>query len=183
MNVRRGGHAIVAMSVLALFGCDKPKPAAPAPPLLPAVPESHAPLPDRIPGAADPAVTLPESLDEQLAKAREDALAQWDRFETSFRNPPKFSQHSVKVALPVLHVTDGETHQVWIWVTAIDGDVITGKLANDPAKDIGKRPGDRVTLQKADIQDWLIFMPPDTQVGGFSVKVIQEFEKGRPAGE
>jgi uncharacterized protein YegJ (DUF2314 family) len=160
-----------------MFGCDKSEPAPKAVPPPSVVPQAQAPLPDRIPGNADPAVTLPQTLDEQLTKAREDALAQWSRFEESFRNPPRFSQHSVKVAMPVKGVTDGETHQVWVWVTAIEGDEITGKLANDPAKDIGLRPGDRVTLKKSDIQDWLIFTPPSTQVGGFSVKVIQEYEK------
>jgi len=162
--------------VVVLGGCDKAK--EPSKPVEETpTPVAKAPLPARIPGVPDEVKTLPSSLDQKLLAARTEAMNHWEEFETSFRNPPRFSQHSVKVAMPVVDAGGAETHQVWLWVTAIDGETISGKLANAPAKNIGLRANASTTIKKADVEDWLIFIPPDTQIGGYSVKVIQEYEK------
>ncbi len=163
---------------LALAGCDRPKESSPAAiPTKTEIPTAAEPLPVRDPGVADPVVQVPRELDALLAKAQADAMDQWDTFEKSFRNPARFSQHSVKVALPTKDGGEIGTEHIWVWVTSIDGETIGGKIANDPAHDIGYRLNDAITIQKPDVEDWLIFIPPETQIGGFSVKVIQEYGK------
>lgn len=174
------GRALAAVAcIAALGGCDKQKPKAEPLPEAPKAPVSEHELPERVPNKPDPVVMLPAEMEAKLVDARREALERWDEFEKSFREPPKYSQHTVKVAMPVLSSKSGETHQVWVRVTSIEGDAVSGKLANDPGRYIGYKVGEKIDVKKQDIQDWLIFVPPKTTIGGFSVKVFEEYEKSQ----
>lgn len=171
------GIALAGAAMIA--GCEKKHPERETKPPAAPIPTAEGRLPERSPGQPDPVVKGSLELDEALAKAKDEAQSQWDKFEASFRSPPKFAQHSVKVPMPVKGEPDMQVQFIWVWVQSIDGDRLKGKIANDPTHNIGHRLGDEVSFTKADVADWLIFIPPETQIGGFSVKVLQDYEKSR----
>ena len=57
---------------------------------------------------------------------------------------------------------------MWLIVTAIDGDQITGKLGNSPIELRNIREGDCVQVLKPEIGDW-VYTEETVLVGGFSL--------------
>jgi uncharacterized protein YegJ (DUF2314 family) len=103
-----------------------------------------------------------------VAKARE----QWPRFSAAFEAG---DGQNFSVKAPVTH--GDRTEFIWIEVTAVEGDRIYGKLGNDPA-DLGPlKLGSKVSVQKADLNDWCFVDRSDKLIGAFTVKTVKQAAK------
>lgn len=97
------------------------------------------------------------------------ALAQkrWTEFEESYK-AHKGSEFAVEVPF-----RDGSnTESMWVTVSNIAGEDVSGKLANVPVKIHSVKSGDNVTVKKADIGDWL-YKDGANYVGGFRVAALR----------
>ncbi len=110
--------------------------------------------------------------DPRMAAAVAEARGRFSDFVAAFENRGEDQNFSVKGP-----ITRGErTEFIWINVDAIEGDVIYGKLGNDPIDLPGLKLGDRVRLRADELNDWIYF-ENDEMHGGFSLKVIQQIQE------
>jgi uncharacterized protein YegJ (DUF2314 family) len=106
--------------------------------------------------------------DPGVLSAQRTAQRRWGQFARSFRSPKDFD-HEVKVAFPT---RAGSREHLWVHVTAIRGDRVTGTISNDPVNDIGYAYSDRVTIARARVEDWGIWRGRRLLVGGFSLVAV-----------
>lgn len=72
---------------------------------------------------------------------------------------------------------EGEYEEfMWVSVRQIEGTSITGRLENSPASLKSVKEGDTVTVQLADVNDW-IYGADGQPIGGFTMKVMEETMK------
>lgn len=71
-----------------------------------------------------------------------------------------------------VQVKGGGDELIWIMVAALGSGTISGTLGNDPVEDIGLKLGDAVTIQTADVKDWL-FTDGQSMTGGVSISTLQ----------
>ena len=110
--------------------------------------------------------------DPRMAAAVAEARGAFPQFVAAFENRADDQNFSVKGP-----ITRGErTEFIWINVDAIEGDVIYGKLGNDPIDLPGLKLGDRVRLGADELSDWIYFENEDMH-GGFSLKVIKQIQE------
>lgn len=108
--------------------------------------------------------------DPRMKAAVQEARRTWAEFEKAFakkaRNTESFN---AKFPFP----SKEQTEFMWVEVTSIKGNVVTGKLGNDPvwAKDL--KLGDEVKAKVSDLADWM-YLQDGEMVGGYSVKVLME---------
>jgi uncharacterized protein YegJ (DUF2314 family) len=129
-------------------------------------------------GSLQETLTVPiievSSDDPRLRKAVETARREWPKFLVAYEGG---AGENFSVKGPVSH--SGNTEFIWITVTAVEGDVIYGELANDPG-DLGPlKLGSNVTLPVADLNDWCFVDPDGNVVGGFSVEAVRKASRRR----
>ena len=108
------------------------------------------------------------SEDPRMKGAVEEARLRWPEFVQAFREPDP-GQEGFSVKLPV---TDGKnTEYIWVQVDSIEGEVISGDLANEPVDLRFMRLGSRVRGSVADLNDWAYIENGD-MVGGFTSRVL-----------
>lgn len=133
----------------------------------------------------DPLKELQESLtvpiievaddNPEMRQAQEKARQEWPRFVEAFetKNGETFS-----IKAPVTH--GDVTEFIWIEVTAIEGDRIYGKLANEPFQLGPLKIGSKVVIEAASLNDWF-FQDARGQIqGAFTLKAIKNAAKKRP---
>src|SRR5262249_20482204 len=102
---------------------------------------------------------------EAVARARRD----WPKFVSAFEAN---AGENFSVKAPVSH--SGNTEFIWITVTAIEGETVFGKLANDPG-DLGPlRLGSKVTVPVANLNDWCYLDAEGKLNGGFTIEAVQK---------
>lgn len=106
--------------------------------------------------------------DPELRAAEAQARATLDDFIADLNDPPPgHSGHAIKTAF-----RDGEaTEHMWVGQLAWDGERFTGVLDNDPVDVHNVRMGQRVTVERAEVEDW-IYDDGETMVGGYTVRVL-----------
>lgn len=105
--------------------------------------------------------------DAALAKAAQDARANWKEFETAY-NAKNGESFFVKAPFK-----DGEeVEHMWIKVSAIDQKNVTGVLNNDPEMVHNIKIGDTVTILIDQTEDWMYRLNKELK-GGYSIKVLQ----------
>src|SRR5262245_30775876 len=90
-------------------------------------------------GSDDDRVVTLTTGDPSIAAARAKAQANWPEFLTAFGSRDPDLTYSVKVSIPT---PSGDQEQLWLAVTSINGEAITGTIANDPVSDVGLKFGD-----------------------------------------
>jgi uncharacterized protein YegJ (DUF2314 family) len=114
--------------------------------------------------------------DPGLVAAAAEARRRWPEFVAAFNEHRAGRKCAVKYAAPI---KGGGAEQIWIMVTALGSDTISGTLANTPVADIGLKLGDAVTIPTGDIKDWLI-TDGQAMTGGFSVATLRNAaDKGK----
>jgi uncharacterized protein YegJ (DUF2314 family) len=103
--------------------------------------------------------------DPGVAAAQAEAQRRWSEFAHSFAHRSPGTDYGIKVSFPT---PDASHEHVWIKVESIKGRAITGTIANDPVAPIGHVYGDRVTVDRARAEDWLISQGSSIVEGGFS---------------
>jgi uncharacterized protein YegJ (DUF2314 family) len=127
--------------------------------------------------AAPPVIRIPtdDSADMQaaIAKARETLPAFWQ----SYANPGEGeSNFAVKLA-----VADGELLEFfWLVDLERDGDVISGKIGNEPAGVTTVKLGERVSFTEDQITDWT-FMRGGKMVGNETMRPLLKRMPGSDA--
>lgn len=74
----------------------------------------------------------------------------------------------------------GNTEFIWISVTCIEGDKVYGELGNEPANLGSLRMGSKVSVQVADVMDWVFVDPKHGMKGGFSIEAVQKASRRNP---
>lgn len=112
--------------------------------------------------------------DPRMMAAVEQARARWPEFVEAFAKRRPGDHLAVKAPL-----TDGKnTEFIWVEVSEIDGDVIRGKLGNEPVYTRDLRMEDAVEVKLQDVSDWA-YEDADGFHGGFTMEVLMEAQKRR----
>ena len=109
--------------------------------------------------------------DPRMVAAVAEAKQRWPEFVVAFqaRSGGAKSPFIIKARF-----TDGSHEEfMWVSVTAIENETISGKLENSPGKLTNVKLGDAVTVPLADLNDWLCQIDGKA-VGGFTMKLISE---------
>jgi hypothetical protein len=166
-----------------LVGCSKPEPppaqhaqaAAPAAQRSPPAPE-----PERMPSSA-PKDRPAHASSQAEMEAMERAIAPYR--EQARRSYPDAKRRYL-AGLPPGHrlavVTElrspGRFEAVFISVTQIEGDRITGRIANDILTVAGYKEGDLFTLSETDLIDWVILRPDGSEEGNVVGKFLDTWQ-------
>jgi uncharacterized protein YegJ (DUF2314 family) len=114
------------------------------------------------------AVVGADSDDPEMEKAVEDARKSWSDFVKAFEAKAEGTDN-FGVKFPFDAPENKEF--MWVEVTSIDEEFVTGKLANDPVWVKDLQLGSRVKRKVSEIADWMYIKDGDI-VGGYSVKVL-----------
>lgn len=108
----------------------------------------------------------PESTDHK--NAVDQAKAEWPTFAEAFAaKKDKDAEYLAKFKF-----TDGtHTEHMWLAVTKIDGDAITGIMENNPLDLKSPKMGETVTAKLQDLSDWVILSEKGIQ-GAFLEKTV-----------
>jgi uncharacterized protein YegJ (DUF2314 family) len=107
--------------------------------------------------------------DPGLVAAAAEARRRWPEFVAAFNEQRPGRKCAVKYSAPI---KGGGDEHIWIMVTALGSDTISGTLGNAPVADIGLKLGEAVTIQTADIKDWLV-TDGSSMTGGFSIATLK----------
>ena len=107
--------------------------------------------------------------DPGLVAAAAEARRRWPEFVAAFNEQRPGRKCAVKYSAPI---KGGGDEHIWIMVTALGSDTISGTLGNAPVADIGLKLGEAVTIQTADIKDWLV-TDGSSMTGGFSIATLR----------
>ena len=120
-----------------------------------------------------PVLSVSEN-DPRMQQAVAEAKQRWPEFVEAFENRTADQHFSVKAPFG-----DGEhTEFMWVGVTAIENEIIYGKLGNEPVNIRGMSSGATVKVRMADLNDWL-FTEGERMRGGFTIEAIRQVEGER----
>ena len=107
---------------------------------------------------------------EQMEAAIAEARNRWPEFSRIFQSRIVEEGKPFIVKAPF---TEGEeTEHMWLTVDAIEGDMITGTLANQPHRLLDYHEGQQVTVKATELTDWLCVGPDGGPLGGWTNKVL-----------
>ena len=110
--------------------------------------------------------------DPRMKAAVDKARSHWPEFVTGFENRSNEQTFSVKTPL-----RDGkEREYIWINVTAIENNIIYGKLGNEPVNLPRFKLDDTVRVPVQELNDW-IYTTGDDFHGGFTLEVLTQTAK------
>lgn len=108
--------------------------------------------------------------DPEMRAAAAEARRRWPEFLAAFAKRQPEQYFAVKVP-----VSDGEhTEVMWMSLTNAEGDVIVGRLDNDPMNIKGLKRGDEVRAQVSELNDWLVGADQKIITGGFTIKLLEQ---------
>jgi uncharacterized protein YegJ (DUF2314 family) len=115
--------------------------------------------------------------DPRLAAATAEAKRRWPEFVAAYKNRLGKSAFVVKHAFAP---KDGGVEHMWMAVTGVGDNQVTGLLIDQAYGDIGHKEGDAITLAPGEIEDWG-YTENGRRIGGFSQPVLEaiEAEQGR----
>lgn len=126
------------------------------------------------PQGHDLAVAVPAddvSINEAARRARESLDGFIDRLSAP---GPGQSDFSIKVP-----ISDAEgMHHIWLQDVFSDGHHFRGVLGPDAAGIKGHAPGDRIEVDRSEVEDWM-YVEAGKLVGGFSLRAIRERLTGK----
>jgi uncharacterized protein YegJ (DUF2314 family) len=110
--------------------------------------------------------------DPRLLAAVREAKRRWPEFVAAFEQRESGQIFSVKVP-----VREGkQTEFMWLSVSALENEMIYGRLDNEPVAMKRLHAGDRLRLPVRDLNDWL-YTRGDTLAGGFTIEVLANTPK------
>jgi uncharacterized protein YegJ (DUF2314 family) len=110
--------------------------------------------------------------DPRLLAAVREARRRWPEFVAAFEQRETGQLFSVKVP-----VREGkQTEYMWLSVSALEHEMIYGRLDNEPVHMKRLHAGDRLRVPVRDLNDWL-FTRGDTLAGGFTIEVLSNTPK------
>jgi len=115
-----------------------------------------------------PVVTISPA-DPRMRQAVEEAKKRWPEFVKAFERRSGDQLFSIRAPFG-----DGKhTEFMWVGVTAIENDMIYGKLGNEPLRVRGMNAGETVKVRVGDMNDWM-FTEGKAMRGGFTIEAIRQ---------
>jgi uncharacterized protein YegJ (DUF2314 family) len=105
--------------------------------------------------------------DPRLLAAVQEARRRWPEFVEAFEQRHGEQIFSVKVPLREGRVTE----HMWVSVSALENDMIYGRLDNEPVEVKRLKAGDRVRVPVRELSDWL-YTRGEVLAGGFTIDVL-----------
>lgn len=115
--------------------------------------------------------------DEQMEAAVAEARRRWPEFVSQFERRDPGSDQPFIIKAPFGNGDDEEF--MWVIVSALEGDLIHGTLANSPHRLTDHYEGQNVTVNLARLIDWLCIDDAEEPVGGWTQKVLGAEAKWR----
>lgn len=174
---------------LVLAGCGKPDAAkqqgAPASAVAPAPPVAPVPSPTAEPPRAGSNAPKDEPVQASTTSELEELERAIAPYSEQARKLYPDAKKRYLAGLPPGHrfsvVTKlhspGRMEAVFITVTGIKGDQVTGRIDSDVRGVPGYKPGDSYTLSERDIVDWVIVRPDGSEEGNLVGKFLDERAK------
>jgi uncharacterized protein YegJ (DUF2314 family) len=107
--------------------------------------------------------------DPRIRQAIAEAKKRWPEFVNAFERRSAEQHFSIRAPFG-----DGRhTEFMWVGVTAIENDMIYGKLGNEPVHVRGMTAGETVKVRLRDMNDWM-FTEGTMMKGGFTIEAIRE---------
>ena len=125
---------------------------------------------NRLP-SVPPRVTKVEDDDEAMNAAVQKGKETFPQFEKNWKRKG-IDGFSIKLGLKT--VEDSLEH-IWFTPIKIEGDQITATCANDPEHIAGLKFGDRLTVDRSAVSDWMI-LTDGKCYGGYTIRVLAERE-------
>jgi len=117
--------------------------------------------------------------DPEMVAAVAEARRRWPEFVAAFEKRTEDQVFGVKVPFR----EGGEEEFMWVTVTRIDGDEVTGILDSDSIYIKNIKTGDDVHVGIAELNDWN-YVKDGELIGGFTIKVLQaRMKQGQGAPE
>jgi uncharacterized protein YegJ (DUF2314 family) len=123
----------------------------------------------------EPVIEIAED-DPRMAEAVEDAKRRWPEFIQAFAE--RIDLEDERYIVKAEFTEHGQSEFMWVSVTQIEGDLVTGVLMNDPHELVGVHRGQNVTIQAEQLNDWLYPLADGDAAGGFTLKVLSNREAG-----
>lgn len=108
--------------------------------------------------------------DEEMLAAVAEAKKTFPKFKAAFEGKGEDEQ-TFAIKAPI--TSAGNTEFIWISVSNLTDDTITGTIDNEPVDLPGIKEGDEVEVSVSELNDWTI-MTEDGLEGGFTMKVLME---------
>jgi len=106
--------------------------------------------------------------DPRMQQAVAEAKKRWQEFVDAFERRSAEQLFSIRAPFG-----DGKhTELMWVGVTAIENDMIYGKLGNEPLRVRGMNAGETVKVRVGDMNDWM-FTEGKVLRGGFTIEAIR----------
>jgi hypothetical protein len=158
-----------------------PAPAAPAPPVAPAPPPAAEPPPAGSNAAGSNAVKDEPVQASTTAERDEIERAIAPYIEQARKSYPGAKKRYL-AGLPAGHrfavltklQSRGRVEVVFVTVTGIKGDRITGRIDSDVRGVAGYKAGDSYSLSERDLLDWVIVQPDGSEEGNLVGKFLDE---------
>jgi uncharacterized protein YegJ (DUF2314 family) len=110
--------------------------------------------------------------DPRMRQAVAEARKRFGEFVAAFERRSADQLFSIRAPFG-----DGRhTEFMWVGVTAIENDMIYGKLGNEPLHVRGMTAGETVKVRVGDMNDWM-FTEGKAMRGGFTIEAIRQAEK------
>ncbi len=113
-------------------------------------------------------VVRTDSEDPEMEKAVEEARKTWLDFARAYEKQEEGTE-SFGVKFP-FDAPDNKEF-MWVEVTAIDDEYVTGRLANDPVWVKDLKLGSKVKRKVSELADWM-YLKDGKMIGGYSVQVL-----------
>jgi uncharacterized protein YegJ (DUF2314 family) len=132
-------------------------------------------IPDAAPGA-DPSaprkvknnVVAYHTADQAMNGAKSKARQSLPRFAKMWEDGVS-GTYTIKFPL----MQNGETEHIWLQVDGFKGDMIDGRLANEPVNGNKYKMGQRMQIARADVEDWMVNQG-DAIYGGYTARVMMD---------
>ena len=125
----------------------------------------------RPPSRAD--VVQVEQDDPEMREAIAEARSKWGQFTAAFAEHKPGRICMVKAPFKV---KGSHAEHMWVKVSAINGQTISGTLENDPMEGGKYKLGDNVSVKVSDVEDWA-YNDGETLIGNFSERVLDGARK------
>jgi uncharacterized protein YegJ (DUF2314 family) len=123
---------------------------------------------DEVAGGQDTKLVTLAHDDPGIAAAKAEAQRRWPEFVESFGSG-RALDHQVKAPFDA---KGGRVEHLWLAVTAIEGEVVTATILNEPLGDIGYLYGDEATIRRRAVDDWSVWKGDELVKGYFSEDVL-----------
>jgi len=116
-------------------------------------------------------IQFKEKDDPQILSAKIEAQSKINAFIDALQtlDIPPDTYFSVKTPFE----EDGIVEHMWVDITSYKDGVFVGTLGNDPEFIKKLKLGDPISVQRSDVEDWLVYNSVDKKhIGGFSFKAF-----------